>query len=265
MSLATSSESIRPSPELSAHELRGAIRSGYAGTTSGLAKGYVQCNLVVLPASHALRFVDFCKANPAALPLVGVGQAGDPHFPELAKDGDIRTDLGGYIFQAAGQTPVPLRDLRSHWQADSVAVLLGCWFTAEAVLANAGVRLRHVEQGIQGGLFKTQRACVSAGGFDGSLVVSMRPFRKSDVPTVLTLTRDLHLAHGQPLHQGSPAELGIADLGQPDWGEPLVPEAGEVPLYWGCGLTANEALSRADVPWFVVHQPGRMWVTDLRV
>jgi uncharacterized protein YcsI (UPF0317 family) len=255
----------RPLPELDAHALRLAIRHGYQGTTSGLAKGYVQCNLVVLPASHAEGFVAFCQANPAALPLVGVGNVGDPHFPALAQQGDIRTDLGGYVYQAAGQAPLALRNLRAHWSADAVAVLLGCWFTAEAVLANAGVRLRHVEQGIQGGLFRTRQPCVSAGGFGGALVVSMRPFRSGDVPQVLALTRELHLAHGAPLHQGDPAELGIADMSQPDWGEPLVPEPGEVPLFWGCGLTANEALSHANLPWYAVHQPGRMFVTDLKI
>lgn len=255
----------RPSSRTSPVELRAAIRRGYKGTTSGLATGYVQCNLVVLPAAYAQDFVAFCRANPTALPVVGVGRPGDPHFPELARDSDIRSDLGGYLYQSAGKVPVPLGDLRAHWQADSVAVLLGCWFTAEAVLSAAGVRLRHIEQGIQGGLFRTERRCVSAGGFEGPLVVSMRPFLEQDVPKVLTLTRALPLAHGEPIHQGNPAELGIPDLSNPDWGEPLQPEWGEVALYWGCGLTANEALSRASLPWYVTHQPGRMFVTDLRV
>ncbi|MCU0762806.1 MAG: DUF1445 domain-containing protein [Hydrogenophaga sp.] len=254
----------RPLAELGPAELRAAIRQGYQGTTSGLARGHVQCNLVVLPAAHAAGFVDFCRANPAALPLVGVGQPGNPHFPELAIGGDIRSDLGGYIRVARGQPPASLSDLRAHWSADAVAVLLGCWFTAESVLAAEGIRLRHMEQGIQGGLFRTRRACVRAGGFEGPLVVSMRPFLDKDVPKVVALTRPLHLAHGEPIHQGHPAELGIQDLGRPDWGEPLPPEPGEVPLYWGCGLTANEALARADLPWFVTHQPGRMWVTDLK-
>lgn len=254
----------RPSPDMAPGDLRAAIRQGYKGTTSGLARGYVQCNLVVLPASHADGFVAFCKANPAALPLVGVGQAGDPCLPDLASQSDVRTDLGGYLFHAPGQAPLALNDLHAHWRPDAVAVLLGCWFTAETVLAAAGVRLRHVEQGIQGGLFRTRRSCVSAGGFEGPLVVSMRPFLEKDVPQVRALTRNLPLAHGEPVHQGHGAELGIKDLSQPDWGEPLPPEPGEIPLYWGCGLTANEALARADLPWYITHQPGRMWVTDLR-
>lgn len=264
MSASQEREGQRPLVELAPAELRAAIRHGYKGTTSGLARGHVQCNLVVLPASHAASFVAFCKANPAALPLVGVGHPGNPHFPELASDGDIRIDLGGYVYQARGEAPMLLNDLREHWHSEAVAVLLGCWFTAESVLAAAGVRLRHVEQGIQGGLFRTRRACVSAGGFQGPLVVSMRPFLEKDVLKVVELTRHLTLAHGEPVHQGRPAELGIADLSQPDWGEPLPPEQGEVPIYWGCGLTANEALARADLPWFVTHQPGRMWVTDLK-
>jgi uncharacterized protein YcsI (UPF0317 family) len=250
---------------MSPADLRAAIRQGYKGTTSGLATGYVQCNLVVLPESHAEGFVAFCKANASALPLVGVGRPGDPHFPELAQHGDIRTDLGGYLHHTPGAAPVPLQDLLTHWRPDAVAVLLGCWFTAEAVLAAAGVRLRHVEQGIQGGLFRTRLSCVSAGGFEGPLVVSMRPFLDKDVPHVRALTRNLPLAHGEPIHQGNPADLGIDDLARPDWGEPLPPQPGEVPLYWGCGLTANEALSRAGLPWYVTHQPGRMWVTDLRI
>jgi uncharacterized protein YcsI (UPF0317 family) len=265
MSLHGLGETTRPPPEISAQELRAAIRQGYKGTTSGLATGHVQCNLVVLPASHAQHFVAFCKANPSALPLVGVGQPGDPHFPELALNGDIRTDLGGYLYQSPGQAPLKLTDLRSQWREDAVAVLLGCWFTAEAVLAAAGVRLRHVELGIQGGLFRTKRACVSAGGFEGPLVVSMRPFLERELDKVRALTRQLPMAHGEPLHEGDPRGLGINDLSNPDWGEPLLAEPGEVPLYWGCGLTANEVLSRANLPWYATHQPGRMWVTDLKI
>lgn len=244
-------------------EVRQAVRGGFTGVTSGLASGYVQCNLAVLPARFAEGFLEFCQANPAPLPVIAVTRPGDPTCPHVAAGADLRTDFGGYVWHQAGDPPLDLVDLRSHWPDDSVAFLLGCWFTAEDHLKRAGVRMRHIEEGIQGGLFRTTRPCVSAGGFAGPLVVSMRPFSLPALARVHEITSQLPLAHGAPVHEGDPAPLGIANLARPDWGESLPPRDDEVPVYWGCGLTAETALAGAKLPWYATHRAGRMFVCDL--
>lgn len=183
---------------------------------------------------------------------------------------DDDRQLGGALRRPAlrGQ-PQGLHDLRSDaplldaWRPDSVAVAVGCWFGAEAALAAAGIRLRHVELGIQGPLLRTGVETVRVGRFGGPLVVSMRPFASADVPRVVEITSRLPRSHGAPVHVGDPAALGIANPEAPDWGEALPPEPGEQRVFWGCGLTALSALLGAGLDAFVSHAPGAMLVTDL--
>jgi uncharacterized protein YcsI (UPF0317 family) len=174
----------------------------------------------------------------------------------------VRTDLGPLQLWVDGRLQDDAADLRAHWREDDVAFVLGCWFSQEAALAAAGIRMRHLELGIQGGLFRTSRASVPAGRLGGPVVVSARPFAHADVDAVARITERLPAGHGGPLHVGDAAALGIADLARPDFGEPLPPGPGETMMFWGCGLTATEALRAAGVPRFVTHRPGRMLVTD---
>lgn len=245
-------------------DVRLAARSGaLTGLTVGRARGFAQANLFVLPAAPAAEFVAFCEANPQACPLLGVSAPGDPRLPELGADLDVRTDLPAYLLHRPGASPARMTDLRDAWRPDSVAVAVGCWFGAEAALATAGIRLRHVELGIQGPLLRTGVETVRVGRFGGPLVVSMRPFAAADVPRVVEITSRLPRSHGAPLHVGDPAALGIADPEAPDWGEALPPEPGEVRVFWGCGLTALSALLGAGLESFASHAPGAMLVTDL--
>jgi uncharacterized protein YcsI (UPF0317 family) len=156
-----------------------------------------------------------------------------------------------------------MSDIRAHWRDDLVTIALGCWFGAEEALADAGVRLRHVELGIQGPLFRTAIDTNGVGRFRPKLVVSMRPFQITDVAAVTEITGRLPRSHGAPLHVGDPASLGIVDPNSPDWGEQLLPEEGEAAVFWACGLTGTEALTSAEVPFFITHAPGSMLVTDL--
>jgi uncharacterized protein YcsI (UPF0317 family) len=246
-----------------AQALRLAIRHGqHSGLTTGHATGFVQANLVVLPQIHARDFLEFCRLNSAACPVLGVSAAGSPNIPELGIDLDVRTDLPGYLLHRAGQSSSEVGNITSHWRSDSVAVAIGCWFSMEGALAQAGVRMRHIELGIQGPLFKTNRACHSVGIFSGPLVVSMRPFAAESVATVRQITEQFSRVHGGPVHVGDAAPLGIVDLGQADFGEVLLPQPGEVPMYWACGLTATVALQRAGIDFFITHAPGKMLVTD---
>lgn len=247
-----------------ARELRRAIRAGaHRGLTTGHAPGHVQCNLAVVPADAADDFVAFCRANVAACPVLGVSAPGDWRLPMLGEDIDVRVDLPGYRVQRRGAPALIQSDIRDLWRDDSVAVAIGCWFSMEDALAAAGVRLRHVELGIQGPLFRTSRSAAPVGRFSGPLVVSMRPFAASSVATVAAVTSRFPRVHGAPLHVGSPEALGIADVGTPDYGETMELLPGEVPMFWGCGLTALAALERAGLPLFITHAPGMMLVCDL--
>lgn len=249
-----------------ARELRRAIRQGrHGGLTTGHAPGHVQANLVILPAHDAQSLVDFCTLNQRACPILGVSATGSPHMPALGQDLDVRTDAPGYIVHRHAQAPENVSHITSLWRDDLVCVAIGCWFSLEDALAAAGVRLRHVELGIQGPLFrsvwKTQRAGMLG---DSPLVVSMRPFARADIPAVRAITSRFPRVHGAPLYEGDPAALGIRDIAAPDFGEAMTILPDEVALFWGCGLTAQVALEAADVPFFITHAPGKMLATDLR-
>jgi len=244
-------------------DVRLAARDGYAGLTVGRAPGRVQANLVLLPQEFAADFEAFCRANPIACPLLAVGEAGAVSLPSLGQDIDLRSDLPAYLVHTHG-VEQRVGDLASCWRDDLVAFAIGCWFGAEAALKANGIRLRHVELGVQGPLFRTDRPAAGAGRFQGPQVVSMRPFATPDVPRVFAITSRLPRSHGAPLHQGDPATLGISDPDRPDWGEPLRPEPGETALFWACGLTALAALRDAGLPFFITHAPGAMLVTDLQ-
>jgi uncharacterized protein YcsI (UPF0317 family) len=247
-----------------AAELRQAIRTGqFSGLTTGLVPGAVQVNLAIIPAAHADDFIGYCRANEAACPVLAIGHPGVPSLPGLGRDIDVRTDCAAYWIYRDGVRS-EARDIRRHWRDDLVSLAIGCWFSMEIALMRAGVRLRHVELGLQGPLMRTNIATTPVGRFCGPLVVSMRPFAAKDVATVKAVTRRFPRLHGGPIHEGAPTALGIVDFARPDFGEPMEVLPGEVPLYWGCGLTALCALQSAKVPFFITHAAGSMLVTDMR-
>jgi uncharacterized protein YcsI (UPF0317 family) len=242
-------------------DVRIAARGGFTGLTVGRARGYRQANLVVIPADLSAEFLGFCRANPKSLPLLGYSEQGSAALDGLGADIDVRTDLPSYDVYRNGVRE-QVTDIRELWRDDFVAIAIGCWFGAEGALAEAGIRMRHVELGIQGSLFRSNLESVHYGRFDSTLVVSMRPFLTTDTERVAEITARLPLSHGAPLPFTSPAELGIDHLDSPDWGETLIPEAGEVPLFFGCGLTSTAALLDAGVEYFITHSAGSMLVTD---
>jgi uncharacterized protein YcsI (UPF0317 family) len=245
--------------------VRAAARSGgFGGLTTGLAPGFVQVNLAILPALYAKDFVAYCPANPSACPVLAIGEAGDPSLPALGSDIDVRTDCPSYWIHTDGRHFATVEDIKHVWRGDLVSVALGCWFSMEDALRRANVRLRHLEMGIQGPLMRTDRPTNPIGPFRGSLVVSMRPFPQEQVQTVKAVTARFPRVHGAPIHEGDPAALGISRFDYPDFGEPMKVLPDEVPLYWGCGLTALAALERARIPFFITHAAGSMLMTDMR-
>jgi uncharacterized protein YcsI (UPF0317 family) len=247
----------------SAVAARACIRGGdLVGPTSGLAPGFAQANLVVLPADDALDFVRFCVRNPKPCPLLEVTDTGSSRPTTLAPDADLRTDLPRYRVLREGELIDEPTDVTRYWRDDLVGFLLGCSFTFEWALAAAGLPLTHQAQGVNVPMYVTNRRCATAGSFQGPMVVSMRAFASADIPRAVEISCRFPAMHGGPVHIGDPAALGIADLDTPDFGDPVRIDQGEVPVFWACGVTP-QAVARAARPSLAIfHAPGHMFITD---
>ena len=244
--------------------LRAACRSGqFDETTSGACPGFAQANLIVLPRSLAGDFRVFCDRNPKPCPLLLMSET--PVLTDLAPGADLRTDVPRYRVTRRGGLPVEVADVLEVWNADLTAFLLGCSFGFEAGLVEAGIRLRHQDEGRVVPMYLSRRECEPAGPFHGRLVVTMRPIPESRVEDAVRISGEQPLAHGAPVHIGDPATLGIHDLSRPDWGEDggLLP--GEVPVFWACGVTSQVACGNARPDLMISHAPGFMFVTDVPV
>jgi uncharacterized protein YcsI (UPF0317 family) len=246
-------------------EIRADIRLGkMTGVTAGVAPGFVQANLVILPRELAYDFLLFCHRNPRPCPLIEVTDAGSPTPVEVAPTADLRTDVPRYRIYKDGVLADEVTDITPFWREDLVSFLLGCSFTFEWALLDAGVPLRHIEEGRNVAMWKTNMACRPAGRFHGPMVVSMRPIPIRQLPRAVTTTARFPDAHGAPIHVGDPAQIGITDLASPDWGDAVEIRPGEVPVFWACGVTP-QAVALASRPSFMItHSPGHMFVTDLR-
>jgi uncharacterized protein YcsI (UPF0317 family) len=234
------------------------------GPTPGLALGYVQANLVVLPRELAFDFLLFCQRNPKPCPLLDVTEPGDSEPRFVAPGADLRTDVPRYCIYREGHLAEEPTDLRALWRDDWVGFLLGCSFTFEHALLQAGLPVRHIESGCNVPMYRTNRACREAGIFRGPLVVSMRPMTPGQTIRAVEVCGRFPRAHGTPIHIGDPAGLGIRDLGRPDFGDPVEIRAGEVPVFWACGVTPQAVVMHARPPLCITHKPGHMFVTDLR-
>ena len=245
-------------------EIRQAIRQGrYTGGTAGFAPGYVQANLVILPLREAYDFLVFCQRNPKPCPLIEVTDPGSPEPVGVAPGADLRSDVPRYRIYRDGRLETEVTDITQEWREDSVAFLLGCSFTFESALLQAGVPVRHIEEGRIVPMFRTRLVCRPAGRFRGPMVVSMRPIPAPLVPRAVTVTARYPMAHGSPLHIGDPARIGIADVYKPDWGEPPTILPGEEPVFWACGVTPQAVALEARLPLVITHAPGHMFITDL--
>lgn len=245
-------------------QARHAIREGrWTGHTSGLADGYVQGNLVILRKAHADDFLNYCRRNPKPCPVLAVSQPGHPGLPSLGADLDIRTDLPRYRIWRDGEIVDSPTDIRGLWREDLVTFVIGCSFSFEQALLEAGLPLRHVAQGRNVAMYRTNVPTEPAGPFQGPLVVSMRPFSAQDAIRAVEVTSRFPDVHGAPVHIGDPAQIGIADLSRPDYGDAVEVLPGEMPVFWACGVTPQAAIERARLDFCITHAPGAMLVTDL--
>jgi uncharacterized protein YcsI (UPF0317 family) len=248
----------------SAEQVRAAIRSGaYDGHTAGLAAGKLQCNLAILPERYALDFLRFCQRNPKPCPIVGIGDSGVPYLPTLGNDIDIRSDVSKYRVFRNGTFNDEVTDIADIWSDDLVTVALGCSFTFENALLRNGIPVRHIESGLNVPMFRTNIGLTPAGQFSGQMVVTMRPIPAAQVEQAREISSRFPQAHGTPIAVGDPAQIGISDLGQPDWGDAVEIKTGEVPVYWACGVTPQNVLLDAKLPICITHSPGHMLISDV--
>ena len=243
--------------------LRLACRTGdFVRPTAGHAPGRIQANLMIVAQADAFDFLLFCQRNPKPCPLVEVLPPG-AREPACAPGADIATDIPGYRVYRDGEYVEERADVAALWQPDFVAFLIGCSFSFEDAVAQAGIPLRHVAQQRNVAMYRTDVACTPAGRFAGEMVVSMRPVRSRDVARIVEISGRFPQAHGTPVHVGNPAALGIADLMKPDYGDAVDILDDEVPVFWACGVTPQWVAQRSGIGLCITHAPGKMFVTDL--
>ena len=246
-------------------QLRDLIRAGeWRSPTAGLAPGYTQANVAIVPRALAYDFLLFCQRNPQPCPLLEVLDVGDGEPRDLAPGADLRTDVPLYRVYRNGELSDETDSLSAYWRDDLVSFLLGCSFTFEHPLLAAGIRLKHWELGCNVPMYVTNRACKPAGCFQGPMVVSMRPIPQSQVVRTVQITSRFPAVHGAPVHVGDPAALGIDDLQKPDFGDSLPVEPDEVPVFWACGVTPQAVMMQTKPDIALTHSPGHMFITDRR-
>ena len=149
------------SANLSAAGARALFRAGLVTPTAGWARGWTQANLLVVPRDLAYDFLLFAQRNPKPCPVLDVLDPGATSGPLL--DGDVRTDVPAYRVYVDGELVDETPDVRSWWREDLVSVLIGCSFTFEGALREAGVPVRHVDLGVNVPMYVTNRRCRPAG------------------------------------------------------------------------------------------------------
>lgn len=245
-------------------EARELIRRGeLSRPTCGIAPGYTQANLVILPKELAFDFFLFCQRNPKPCPILEVLEAGKYEPVLTAPGADVRVDVPLYRVYKDGELICEDRDITRYWSSEMVSFLLGCSFTFETALIRAGISLRHIVEGKNIAMYVTNIQAIPAGIFFGPVVVSMRPIPVAKIVRVVQITSNFPSMHGAPIHIGEPERIGIDDLAQPDYGDPVALKDDEVPVFWACGVTPQAVALRSKPSLMITHSPGHMFITDL--
>ena len=249
----------------SPQDVRQRIRSGaWRGVTSGVAPGYVQANLAILPKELAFDFLLFCQRNPKPCPLLEVVESGSVEPSLTAPGSDIRTDTPGYRIYENGEFAAEVESLVPYWRDDLVSFLLGCSFSFETAMTDAGIPIRHQEMGCNVSMYITNIETTPAGQFSGPMVVSMRPVNREQIVRAVQVTSRFPATHGAPVHIGDPAAIGIRDIARPDFGDPVEIHPGEEPVFWACGVTPQAVALDCKPSLMITHAPGKMFITDQR-
>ncbi|KAM5343321.1 hypothetical protein ACJ41O_014287 [Fusarium nematophilum] len=262
----------------------------YSKSTSGLAPTYLQANLIVLPSRYAADFRGLCFRNPVPCPLIAESKnPGDfsnlkSYLPnildgeQIASALDLRSDCPRFnVYQDSKLTQQGIPDIHSQWKDDHVAFLIGCSYSFESALMAEGLHPRHTVMDRNVPMYRSNIPLNPSGVFQGgTYVVTLRPYKKSDIERVREITRPYLPTHGECVAWGWEAveKLGIKNVDMPEWGDapltldgrPLSEVFGDeenVPVFWGCGVTPQEAVMKADLEGTVMsHLPGHMLVLD---
>jgi uncharacterized protein YcsI (UPF0317 family) len=249
--------------EMDAATIRERIRSGeHQGTTSGISGDKVQANVVILPRKYAFDFLLFAMRNKKAVPIIEVLEDGR-YESVYAKGSDVRTDVPKYNIYRYGELIETVDEVESYWQDDFVTFLIGCSFTFEQAIMDGGIDIKHIKEGKNVAMYKTDIPAEPAGLFHGQAVVSMRPFKKEDIDDVIAITERFPDMHGGPVHVGEPGEIGIANMKDPDYGEAIDIADDEEPVFWACGVTPQNVALNAKPEIMITHLPGHMFITDI--
>jgi uncharacterized protein YcsI (UPF0317 family) len=250
--------------QLSPLKIRALIRKGkWDKPTAGLAMGYAQANLVILPEKYAFDFLLFCQRNPKPCPLLEVLEPGRFQTEFLSSDADIRTDIPRYHIYRRGKLEGTVKEIRGFWKRDFVTFLLGCSFSFEEALLRSNIPIRHIEENRNVPMFITNIPCKPAGVFQGPMVVTMRPIPPDKVTRAVQITARYASVHGAPIHIGDPSKIGIKNLSKPDFGDPVTIKKGEIPVFWACGVTPQAVVMKAKPDLCITHTPGHMFISDV--
>ncbi len=253
-----------PEVAKNAQHVRKQIRQGvWHSHTSGLASDHVQGNVIILPEVLAADFLRYCQRNPKPCPLLAVSEPGQPTLPGLGGDIDVRTDVPRYRVWHHGEVVDEPTDICTLWRADLVTFVLGCSFSFEQALLEAGLPLRHIAQGKNVAMYRSNIQTEPAGNFSGPMVVSMRPMKAAAAIRAVQVTSRFPNVHGAPVHLGDPSQIGIERLDVPDYGDAVEVMDDEIPVFWACGVTPQAALVQARPAFCITHAPGSMLITDL--
>lgn len=246
-------------------EIRALFRQGKLNApTVGLAKGYTQANILIVPKDTAVEVMAFCLRNPKPCPLIEVLEPGNP-FPIMScNESDIRTDLNKYRIYSKGELVKETDNILDYWREDFVSFLIGCSFTFENALINANISLRHVEENKRVSMYNTNIDCARVNGIGTKMVVSMRPIRKKDLVKTIMITSRYPSMHGAPIHIGEPEEIGIKDIMKPDLGDAVIIKEDEIPVFWACGGTVFNMANQLNCDIAITHAPSQMYVLDLK-
>ena len=257
--------SFKDARELSSQAIRKRIRlEHYNNHTSGLAANKLQANIVILPNEYANDFFNFCKLNPKSCPLVGQTKLNYPYFDTLGNDIDIRFDVPLYNIYKNGDLVNSVRNIKEYWDNNFIAFAIGCSFSFEDALLNAGLEIDHITNNKVVPMYRTNIKNKKSGPFNSQMVVSMRVFNRKKINKVRQISANFSFAHGEPIHIGNPIEIGINNILSPDWGDnPRMKNDEEEYVFWACGVTPQNAIIEARIPFCITHTPGHMLITDI--
>ncbi len=254
---------LTPYINMSPAEVRALIADGtITKSTSGMAAGYVQANLICLPRDYAEEFREFARLNPQPCPVLEIFD-GEPISKFLGPGANILSAIPGYNIYRNGVLEETVSDANPYWEEDMVGFLIGCSYSFEEALVRNDIEIRHMTQGTPVPMYRSTIHCKPYKRFFGDTVVSMRPMSPQDAQRAKEITEKMPRVHGGPVHMGDSSQIGIADVMKPDYGHPSQFKEGEIPVFWACGVTPQYIVENAKPPIAISHLPGFMFIGDI--